>query len=272
MKRCTGIGLLALGIALMAAPGASAGDTATDVNIVTGLDISNSIELDEIQLELAGMAQAIRDPRVVQAIQRGKHRRIGFAVFAWHHGQFPVVVSWMAIDSAEDALLASRAIEARQLVNVELEGREQVEWYIGRLTDLSEAIDHASGMLSNAPFATDRAIINIVGNGDDNVGEDAGVARDRFVAHGGTINGLVLGGDPAMVEYYRQQVVGGRAAFVMATADAPSIVAAFVRKFLGDIVAAAESDAGDSTFPIRRQSAARGGCRRGPGGRSARRP
>jgi len=241
MKRCAGAGLLALGIALAAGSGATAGDTATDANIVTGLDISNSIEPDEIRLELAGMAQAIQDPRVIQAIQRGKHRRIGFAVFAWHHGQFPEVVSWMAIGSQQDALLAARAIEARQSVNVELEVREQVEWYIGRLTDLSEAIDHARGMLSNAPFATDRGIINIVGNGDDNVGEDAGVARDRFVERGGTVNGLVLGSDPAMLDYYRQQVVGGRAAFVMSAADAPSMVAAFVRKFLGDIVAAAEA-------------------------------
>jgi hypothetical protein len=240
MKRCVGAGLLALACALLTGGGAFAEIAVTDANIITGLDISNSIDLDEIELELAGMAGAIRDPRVLKAIQRGGHHKIGFAVFAWHHGRFPQVVSWMAIESAEDALAASRSIEARRLVNVELEGREQVEWYVGRFTDLSEAIDHAGEMLRDAPFAADRAIINIVGNGDDNVGEDAGAARDRFVERGGTINGLVLGDDPAMVDYYRQQVIGGRGAFAMAIADAPSMVDAFVRKFIGDIVAAAE--------------------------------
>ena len=139
------------------------------------------------------MAQAIRDPRVMTAIKAGKHGRIGFAVFAWHHGQFPAVVPWMIIASPQDAEIAARAIEARQLMDLELEGRAQVEWYIGRLTDLSQAIEYADAMLLTAPYAGDRAVINIVGNGKDNVGEDSAQARDRFVARGGTINGLVLG-------------------------------------------------------------------------------
>src|SRR5690349_7204134 len=201
--------MLALGLVLLAAAPAASDGIATDVNIVTGLDISNSMQQGEIMLELNGMAQAIRDPRVLRAIETGEHRRIGFAVFAWHHGAFPAVVAWTVIGSAEDATVAARTITARTLVNVELEGREQVEWYIGRLTDLSEAIDHADDMLEAAPFIAKRAIINIVGDGKDNVGEEAGAARDRFVGRGGTINGLVLGNDPAMVAYYRDQVTGG---------------------------------------------------------------
>jgi hypothetical protein len=240
MHCCAAPGVLAVGLLLLTAGPASGVPLATDANIVTGLDISCSIEPDDMKLELAGMAQAIRDPRVLRAIEAGKQRRIGFAVFAWHHGSFPSVVPWMTIGSAADAALAASAIEARTRVNVELEGREQVEWYIGRFTDLSEAIDHASDLLQAAPFASDRAIINIVGNGDDNVGAGAGPARDQVVARGGTINGLVLGDDPAMVAYYRDQVIGGRSAFVMSTRDADSIADAFARKFIADIIAAVE--------------------------------
>ena len=237
MKRCTGVGVLALAAVLLAAGAAPADETATDVNIVTGLDISNSIEPDSLTLELAGMAEAIRDPRVLKAIQAGEHRRIGFAVFAWHHGQFPAVVPWMVIASPQDAEIAARAIEARQLVDLELEGRAQVEWYIGRLTDLSQAIEYADAMLLTAPYVGDRAVINIVGNGEDNVGENSAVARDRFVARGGTINGLVLGQDAAMIAYYRDRVIGGRASFVMSIDRNSAMADAFVRKFLGDIVA-----------------------------------
>ena len=78
---------------------------------------------------------------------------------------------------------------------------------------------------------------NIVCNGEDNVGEDSGMARDRFVARGGTINGLVLGNDAAMVEYYRNRVIGGRGAFVMSISHDTAMTDAFVRKFIGDIVA-----------------------------------
>jgi len=241
MKRCRGACLLALGVALLASPRALSADAPTDANIVTGLDISYSIDPDQAKQELVSLAQALRDSRVMTAIKAGECGRIGFAVFAWHHGQFPSVVRWMIIASPQDAEIAARAIEARQLVNIELEGRAQVEWYIGRPTDLSQAIEHADAMLLSAPYAGTRAVINIVGNGEDNVGEDSRMARDRFVARGGTINGLVLGNDAAMVEYYRTRVIGGRGAFVMSISHDTTMTDAFVRKFIGDIVADREN-------------------------------
>jgi Ca-activated chloride channel homolog len=235
MKRCTGVVLLVLGLVLTR-PAVSA-DTATDANIVTGLDISNSISPHNVQRELIDLAQAIRDPRVMTAIKAGRHGRIGFAVFAWHHGPFPSVAPWMIIASPQDAEIAARAIEARQLIDLELEGRAQTEWYIGRLTNISQAIEHADAMLLEAPYRSDRAVVNIVGNGEDNVGEDPAMARDRFVGRGGTINGMVLGADAAMVDYYRNRVIGGRAAFVMSIGQGVTMSDAFVRKFIGDIVA-----------------------------------
>lgn len=246
MKRCTGAGLLALGLALIVREPALSDEAMTDANIVTGLDISNSISPEEVQRELTGLAQAIRDPRVMTVIKAGRHGRIGFAVFAWHRGQFPTVVSWMTIASPLDAEIAARAVEARQLVDLELEGRAQVEWYIGRLTDLSQAIEYADAMLLTAPDTSDRAVIDIVGNGEDNVAEDPARARDRFVARDGTINGLVLGQDPAMIAYYRDRVIGGRSAFVMSISRDTAMTDAFVRKFIGDIVA----DRSDHAAPI----------------------
>jgi hypothetical protein len=229
--------MVLLVLALAPTGPAVSADPQTDANIVTGLDISNSIGPDQVQLELAGLAQAIRDPRVMTAVKAGKHGRIGFAVFAWHYGQFPAVVAWMTIASPQDAEIAARAIEARERVDLELEGRAQVEWYIGRLTDLSQAIEYADAMLLTAPYTGERAVINIVGNGTDNVGEDPAQARDRFVARGGTINGLVLGDDPEMIAYYRDQVIGGRASFVMSVSRDSTMTDALVRKFIGDIVA-----------------------------------
>jgi hypothetical protein len=231
--------IFSCGLALIVDGHAASADAATDANIVTGLDISNSIGPDQVQQQLTSLAAAIRDPRVMTAIKGGRDGRIGFAVFAWHHGQFPSVVPWMTIASPQDAEIAAQAIEARQLRDLELEGRAQVEWYLGRLTDLSQAIEYADAMLLTAPYAGDRAVINIVGNGKDNVGEDSGEARDRFVARGGTINGMVLGKDAVMVEYYRDRVIGGRSAFVMSIGWDAAMTDAFVRKFIADIVAQA---------------------------------
>jgi hypothetical protein len=92
-------------------------------------------------------------------------------------------------------------------------------------------------MARTAPFAASRSVINVIGNGKDNVAEDAGPSRDRVVEGGGTINGLVLGNDPVATDYYRQQVIGGPGAFVMTVTDTATLADAFVRKFIGDIVA-----------------------------------
>ncbi|MGH6831145.1 MAG: DUF1194 domain-containing protein, partial [Methylocella sp.] len=144
----------------------------TDANIVTGLDVSYSIDADDMRLEIEGLARAIRSPDVLRAIQAGQHRRVGFAVFAWHHDQFPMLVSWTVIGSEADAMAVSKEIASRLKVDVELEAREQATYFIGRLTDLSQAIDHATELLRAAPFVGRRLVVNIIGNGEDNVGED----------------------------------------------------------------------------------------------------
>jgi hypothetical protein len=238
MTQGTELGMVALGCALLFGNAALADAIVTDANIVTGLDISYSIGPDDLQLQIEGMAQAMRSPEVLAAIRSGRYGRIGFAVFAWHHNQFPEVVPWVIITSQADALAVARTIEARLDVNVEMEARRKEAYYIGRLTDLSQAIDHAAAMISTAPYASDRAVVNIVGNGDDNVGEEAGVARDRITEIGATVNGVVLGGDPLVLDYYREQVVGGPGAFVISTGDAGTLVEVMTRKFLYDIIVA----------------------------------
>jgi Protein of unknown function (DUF1194) len=151
---------------------------------------------------------------------------------------FPMVVPWAVIASEADAAAVARQIEARLRVNLETEARANGAFYIGRLTDLSQAIDHAGEMISTAPYAADRAVVNIVGNGEDNVGEDAQVARERFIAMGGTVNGVVLGADPLVLDYYRRQVIGGPGAFVISTGDATDLLEVLTRKFLNDFVVA----------------------------------
>jgi hypothetical protein len=85
-----------------------------------------------------------------------------------------------------------------------------------RMTDLSGALDHAAALLLSAPHAADRSVINVIGNGWDNVGEGPRAARDRVIATGGTINGVVLGLDPILMSYYRSNVIGGPGAFLLA--------------------------------------------------------
>ena len=230
MQRKATLPLLILSSLLLINPAAAEG-TETDANIITGLDISDSISTVETQLQVDGMARAIRDPEILAAIHRGQHQRIGFAVYAWADGDYPVLVSWRSIESEADARAASEEMVARLKALT-----ESSTTLVGSLTDISAAMGYGLAMLGEAPFATDREVLNIIGNGEDNVGEDPKRARDGLVAQGVTINGVVLGNNPALLEYYRHQVIGGPSAFVMPVNNADSMTEVFARKFVSEIV------------------------------------
>lgn len=231
MVRCARLALLALCGTLSCFRVAAAGDNGTtDANIITGLDVSSSINAQETMLQIDGMAQAIKAPEILQAIQHGHYGRIGFAVFVWADGDYPELVSWRVISSPQDAEAASQEITSRLESILHASATS-----VGTLTNLSGAMDHAAEMLQNAPYATNRAIVNIIGNGEDNVGEDPQRARADLLARGATINGVVVGGDPAVINYYRSQVIGGRTAFVLSADKPETLVQVFAMKFVSEI-------------------------------------
>lgn len=225
---------LCLAAALLLGRAGLAGDVVTDANLVTGLDISYSVTSVAMQGELEGMARAIRSPEVLAAIRRGPAGRIGFAVFVWHQRQYEVV-PWTVIATERDAEVVAQAVEARITVNAELEAYRSKS---GRLTDLSRAIDHAGALLAAAPSGG-RWVVNIIGNGADNMGEEAAPARDRLLDAGATVNGVVFGGDPDAPAYFRDEVVGGTGAFLIAADSAAVVAEVMRRKFLKDLVAGA---------------------------------
>lgn len=210
--------------------GSSAKGAQTDANIVTGLDVSSSINAEDAQIQLRGMALAIQSPEILSAIQRGRHKRIGFSVFLWSDGGYPVVVAWRIIGSAEDAAAAA----AQLTVPFEVVREAQTSG----LTDLSRAIENGGALLKAAPFHSDRSVLNIVGNGEDNVGEGPQKARDALVASGGEINGVVIGDLPNILAYYQTAVVGGPMAFVVPVKTPENLVDAMRRKFVTEIAMA----------------------------------
>lgn len=222
-------------LALLGAVPARAESPAVDASIVTAIDISQSVPAADMRAQLIALAAAIRSPDFLAAIRRGINGRIWFGVFAWHTE--PVeILPWRMIGSPGEAEAAARVVEARTAVNAEAEARGRRDWYIGRLTDLSRALDHAKALTAEAGAA--RVVVNVIGNGPDNVGEPAAAARDRLLATGAIVNGVVLGDDPAVADYYRREVVGGAGAFLMTNSVAPTLTEAMRRKLIMDLVAA----------------------------------
>jgi hypothetical protein len=203
-----------------------------DANLVTGLDVSSSINAAETMIQIEGMAQAIRSPGVVAAIQNGKLGRIGFTVFLWADGDYPALLEWRVIGSQAEA----DAVAAEILAKLDAVLKDQA-LKVGTLTNLSGAMEHATSLLQAAPSRGKRTLVNIVGNGEDNVGEDPARARAALLATGATINGVVVGGDPKVIAYYRAMVIGGRGAFVLPADKSEHMAAAFMSKFVSEIAA-----------------------------------
>jgi hypothetical protein len=103
-------------------------------------------------------------------------------------------------------------------------------------TDISSAIAFGAALIASAPHRTSRRVLNIVGNGVDNVGAPPAHARHRALLSGININAVVLGGDPALPSYFRQNVIGGFGCFVLEARDPASFTETMIAKFLRDLI------------------------------------
>lgn len=212
--------------------------TKVDVKLITAIDISDSVSASEVQLQLTGLAAAVRSPVLLKAIKAGYLGCIGFEVFAWQYGDSPEIVHWTVISNTNDTYVVARQIEGRSVADLYAETRAAAgRFYFGRLTDISGALDHAAVLSKLAPFSAYRSVINIVGEGTDNVAEAPGNVRDKLVDMGFVINGLLVDPSPQMHEYYRREVAGGLGSFVMPAGGGDKAAEAMLRKLLEDLLA-----------------------------------
>lgn len=225
-------------------PASAPGDT--DVNVVTAIDVSDSVGRHEEWLQQTGLARAVIAPAFLESVAAGSRRRIGFAAFAWSSdGRFEMVVPWTVIASAEDAHRVSQAIAAADLIDRSSYGGGDTDAgtrpprpVLERRTDVSAAIDFAASLLGSAPQEAGRSVMNILADGMDNVSGGAAAARDRALDAGYTINGVAVGhttGD--LVEYFKANVIGGFGSFVMPLADPAKAGEIMARKLMRDLLA-----------------------------------
>ncbi len=202
-----------------------------DLNLALGVDASGSVNRARFELQKRGYVEAFLNPRVLAAIRSGPHAAIGVAMYQWTgpHLQMPVV-PWSFIDDrASVRAFALRIDEApRQL--------------FGGGTSLSGAIDYGVRVLAESPFSGGRMVIDISGDGPNNRGRPAQVARDEAVAKGININGVpILELETYLAEHYRDNVIGGPGAFVVPADTFEDFSTAIQRKLIQEISQAANA-------------------------------
>ncbi len=207
-----------------------------DMLLVLAADVSRSVTEPKFRLQREGAAAAITHPDVVKAITAGPNRRIAVCFVEWATaGQQSVIVDWTAIGSAAAARgFGDRLIEAPRS-------------FAGS-TSISGAIDFSVSQLERAPFATERRVIDISGDGNNNSGRAASEARDVALEKGITINALVIltlasesfrpehTNPPGGLEkYFQDNVIGGPGSFTVVAESHEAFGRALTKKLIQEI-------------------------------------
>ncbi len=220
------------GAAGLACAGSARADEPVDVALVMAVDVSRSIDEDEARLQREGYRAAVSDPRVVEAIRGGMLGAVAIAYVEWAGIEYQrLVIPWTRIGSQRNAEAWSAALEGAP--------RASLSW-----TSVSGAIDFSRRVMAECPHEATRRVIDVSGDGVNNSGPPAEAARDRAVAESITINGLPILNDrptfgrppPVPLDvYFRESVIGGPGAFVIAAEDFESFGQAVRRKLIREI-------------------------------------
>lgn len=183
-----------------------------DVELALMVDVSRSMLPHELRLQRLGYAEALRSPNVFSAIEAGLLGKVAITYVEWSgSGTRRVVVPWTLIETPQDAEDFAKALEAPM-------GRT------GGRTSISGAISFAVDAIEHNGFEGLRKVIDVSGDGPNNVGRGVVGARNAAIERGIIINGLPLmtrdGAGTAwhidhLDRYYRDCVIGGPGAFVI---------------------------------------------------------
>jgi Protein of unknown function (DUF1194) len=243
---------LALAASVTTIPAAAFGQDYVDLELVLAIDISRSMDLDELGLQRQGYVEAFRHPEVIRAIEAGTNGRIAVTYVEWAGSAYQsVLVPWSIISNQAEAEAFAARIGAAPLE------RE-------RGTSISQGLDFAAGLFASSGASGLRRAIDVSGDGPNNVGLPVAPMRDRVVADGITINGLpimlktVVAAGPYNIPnldiYYEDCVIGGPGAFVVTVDDPARFVVAIRRKLVLEIAGAAPQspprEAGARVVPV----------------------
>lgn len=197
--------LLAVGFALAATSAVSGGCRQA---LALGLDVSLSVDPNELRLQRDGLATALSAPQVVKALVGVPGARTELAVYEWS-GQYDqsILVDWTTIDSHKDVEAISAALRTQpQLART---GRTAVGaamlFGLDLLGQRSHCLQHT---------------LDLSGDGISNNGMHPSSARSRLEDANIGVNALLITPEnepnalsTALIDHYETHVILGPQAF-----------------------------------------------------------
>ena len=205
-----------------------------DIELVLAVDVSASMDLDELRLQRQGYIAAFRSPELIEQIRSLPLGRIAVAYVEWgDQDTQDIVVPWTLVKDEGGAEQVAAELEAAPLGHA-----------FG--TSIAGALTFANELFQNNGFAGQRRTIDISGDGPNTVGTPVAPARDAVLARGVTINGLPimirLGWSSGLYStsgldfYYEDCVIGGQSAFIVIVKSRALFAEAIKRKVILELM------------------------------------
>ena len=210
-----------------AAQAQSEAGIAVDAEIVLAVDVSRSMDMREFAIQRDGYAAALRHPDLIRAVTAGQLGRIAFTYFEWSgEAQDGTLIPWRIIDSPAAAAAMADEIAASPVQRA-------------RGTSIARALYFATVLIDDGTVDGTRRIIDVSGDGANNVGPPVTGARDAALARDITINGLPImasaGTMPDLDLYYQDCVVGGEGSFVLVATTGEELARTIRRKLIMEV-------------------------------------
>ncbi len=204
-----------------------------DLELVLAIDASGSVDDGEYRLQVEGIAKAFRDSSVLAAITKQPHGRIVVSLEVWAESNRPKDFSpWFVVSDAASAEAFAATVESwpRRIANGG--------------TGIGKALQYGTNALITNAYGADRMVIDLSGDGKETPPSDWTLSvsdgRAFAAAHGVDINGLaILNDDPDLEHYFRDEVMSGPQAFVLAVSDYDGYAEAMRIKLIREIEAEA---------------------------------
>jgi hypothetical protein len=207
------------------ASAAALAQSSVDLELVLAVDVSGSVNQTRFELQKEGYAAAFRNPRVLGAIRSGPAQAIAVTMVQWTGPNLQIqVIPWTLIRDGRSAEAFAAAIDGtpRQL-------------FSGG-TSISGAIDYSLTLFAESGYRGSRRVIDVSGDGSNNRGRPAHLARDDAARAGVGVNGLpILALEPNLDRYYYDNVIGGPGAFMVPAERYEAFAAAILKKLITEI-------------------------------------
>ena len=205
-----------------------------DVELVIAVDVSNSMDPEEQALQREGYILGLTSHEFLQALRNGSHGRIAITYFEWA-GLYDqkIILAWRLIDGPESAETVTNEIK-------------RAPYRRAPRTSIFGALQFAKPLFDSSGYGGLRRVIDVSGDGSNNMAPPITIVRNEVLAAGITINGLPImlsrgyatgPSVPNLDIYYEDCVIGGPGSFVIPIKEREQFKEATRNKLVQEIAA-----------------------------------